>query len=135
VPVDELLVVSEPELEPMLDDDEVSLLVLEFIEPLVLPVPLAPMLVVPLLSELLAVLPVEPFSEELDLPEAPIVLESFLFSPELAFVPLVAEALVPELLVPLVPLVCAMAMPPTARAAAAASVVSVFLVVLMSCSP
>jgi hypothetical protein len=101
----------------------------------VLPVPLAPMLDVPLLSELLDVLGealAEPLSEPLLVPDAPIVLELFLLASVLL---LVLDALVPPVPdVPELPPVCAMAMPPTARAAAVARVVSVFLVVVMSCS-
>ena len=107
----------------------------------VLAVPDAPMLVVPLL---LAVVSVEVVLDVLGAalvlaepltvpePEAPMVLELFLLASVLPV--LVAEALVPPGLpdAPDVPLPdCANAMPPTARAAAAASVVNVFI---MSCS-
>jgi hypothetical protein len=133
MPDDELLfIVSEPEALPFADD-VVSLLEFEpYVDVLV---PLAPMLVVLLLSELLAVLLDEPLGDALDVPvarDAPIVALSCVLLPVLAALGADTPAL---LLEPLVPLVCAMAMPPTARAAAAASVVSVFLVVLMSCSP
>jgi len=130
----------EPELELVsLDDDmllfvedESVLLGVDEAELEVLPVPLAPMLDVLLLSELEAVLFVlEVLGVDEDVvPLAPIVA---LLSPAWAFVASGAlEALVPA--PPEAPPVCAMAMPPTARAAAAARVVRVFLVVLMSCS-
>jgi hypothetical protein len=115
VSVDVVLLVDE--------EDEVSELV----------VPLAPMLDVPLELGAFAVLLLDVLGVELVVPEAPIVLELFLLASVLLYV---LEALVPpeSPLEPLVPPVCAIAMPPTARAAAAARVVSVFFVVVMSCS-
>jgi hypothetical protein len=104
------------------DDEDCSLLVL-------LPVPLAPMLEVPLelLGAALLLVSVELLGVELVEPVAELVLGVVLF---------VVEALVPppdeDEPVPEPELVCATAMPPMASAAAAANVVSVFFVVVMS---
>jgi hypothetical protein len=135
VPELELVSLDEPDEDDRLlfDDDESVLLGVDDAVLDVLPVPLAPMLDVLLLSELEAVLfELEELLgvDEDVVPLAPIVA---LLSPACAFVASGAlEALVPA--PPEAPPVCAMAMPPTARAAAAARVVRVFLVVLMSCS-
>jgi hypothetical protein len=107
------------------------------LEPLV--VPLAPMLDVLGLVELLAVLPLV---ELLGLVELLYELLGVVLVEPVALlllVSLVDEAVVPpealEPLVPDVPLDCAIAKPPMASAAAAANVVSVFLVVVMSFAP
>ncbi|HUR89023.1 MAG TPA: hypothetical protein VMZ74_08050 [Ramlibacter sp.] len=144
VELPELLPVSLDEDMPV---DDVSLLV----PVLLVPVPLAPMLVVLLFLELSAVVSVEDvlgaalmlelvlgvalvLAEPLVLPVAPIELELFLLASVVLEVP---EALVPPwpALLPDVPALplpdCANAIPPNARAAAAASVVNVFI---MSCS-
>lgn len=111
-------------------DEEESLLIV-----LLLPVPLAPMLDVPV-EELLGdvslllvsveLLLVELLGMELVEPVAELVLGVVLFVEEALVPPLPEDAPVPELPV------CATAMPPMASAAAAASVVSVFFVVVMS---
>jgi hypothetical protein len=115
----------------------VSLLV---VEPLVEPVPLAPMLDVPLLLSVVAVL-----LDELGL--VVLLLEDELLGVVVPLAPIepcvllascVDDALVPpppEDDEPDEPPVCAIAMPPMASAAAAANVVSVFLVVVMSFAP
>jgi hypothetical protein len=129
----ELVSLDEPDDDRLLFvEDESVLLGVDDAELDVLPVPLAPMLDVLLLSELETVLfeleEVLGVDEDV-VPLAPIVA---LLSPAWALVASGAlEALVP--VPPDAPPVCAMAMPPTARAAAAARVVRVFLV-LMSCS-
>lgn len=125
--------------------DEVSLVVVDELDwsllivplPLLLPVPLAPMLDVPLeVPGLAAVLPLG-VVELLGIDELLLGVE--LVEPVdesvLGVVGPVVEALVPPLDPPVPPLVCAMAMPPMASAAAAANVVSVFLVVVMSSAP
>lgn len=131
-------------LDDIPDDDDVSLLGAVLAAPLVLSVPLAPMLDVPepyvpeLVLALGVVLDVELLGVEVLVPlvpDAPMVLELFLLASVALLVP---EALVPpappEPDVPELP-DCAKAMPPTARAAAAARVVSVFLVDVMCLTP
>lgn len=117
------------------EDEDWSLLIV-----LLLPVPLAPMLDVPV-DELLGVvslllvsveLLVELLGVELVEPVAEFVLGDALVVEE-ALVPPPEDAPVPE--PALEPPVCATAMPPMASAAAAASVVSVFFVVVMSSAP
>jgi hypothetical protein len=131
VSVDELLVDEDDDVSVLLgaaavlDDESV--------------VPLAPMLVVPvpLVLDLLVSLEVLGvlLVELLGVPDdAPMVLALFLLASTVLDVP---EALVPPPEEPPLapPLDCATAIPLTARAAAAARVVSVFLVlVMMSCS-
>jgi hypothetical protein len=129
-----------PPLEPVLPEPMVE--PVEPDEPVVLPVvPLAPMLLVPL-----PVVP-EPLAEEPVVPEPlePVVEPRLLPLPDVPLpvapvVPVVLpEPVVPEPVAPVVPEplvelpeVWATANPPMARAAAAASVVRVFLVVDMS---
>jgi hypothetical protein len=120
-------------LAPMLDEP----VELPGLAVLLLPVPLAPMLDVPLeLPGLAAVLPLG-VVELLGIDELLLGVE--LVEPVdesvLGVVGPVVEALVPPLEPLEPPLVCAMAMPPMASAAAAANVVSVFLVVVMSSAP
>ena len=149
-----MLVVVSDDVDAVLDDgDEVSLLVVP-VEPLVLPVvpavPLAPMLDVLGVVELFAVLEVEPLGlVELEVdPDGVLLVELdgvLLVEPVallvLGVVSFVDEALVPPAPVPdepdepELPPDCAMAKPPMASAAAAANVVSVFLVVVMSIAP
>lgn len=128
-----LLLLPEPVvplLAPALGVVVVSLLApaLGVLGVVVLPVPLAPMLLplepaVPLEPEV----PVEPLAPVVP-PVLPLVLGEVVVS--------VLEEPEPAVLEPEVPLpeVCATANPPRARAAAAARVVRVFLLVVMSCS-
>lgn len=139
----ELVSVEEPADMPVEPDEDVevdgSVRVLLVVEPVlpVVAVPLAPMLDVPVEPEPVAPVEPVPLAPMLDVPlfaedeVAPVV---ELLSPACALVASGAlEALVPP--PPLdEPPDCAKAMPPTARAAAAASVVRVFLVFVMSCS-
>jgi hypothetical protein len=110
--------------EPVLPADEPLVSELVPLAPIVLEVPLAPMLLVPFLSFLSFIfddwlLPVDELPDGLVL-----LLFAAPFELEAAVLP------VPD--VPAVPDVpCAMAYPPRARAAAAASVVSVCLVVII----
>lgn len=139
-----LVVVSVDDVVLFDEEDELSLFIeLEPVvplEPVVLPVPLAPMLDVLGLEELLAVL----LELELGLVELEVELLGVLLVEPVALLVLgvvlfVDEALVPpapdEPDEPELPLDCAMAKPPMASAAAAANVVSVFLVVVMSFAP
>jgi hypothetical protein len=114
----------------VVDEDDWSLL------NVLLPVPLAPMLDVPL--ELLGVAALlvsvdvllELLGVELVEPVAEFVLGVVLFVEEALVPPPADDVPVPEL-----EPVCATAMPPMASAAAAANVVSVFFVVVMSSAP
>ena len=121
-------------LELLMSFDVDGVLFVEDEDESVLVVPRAPMLDVPV--ELLGVfavleLEVELLGVEVVDDELPIVLALFLLA---SVLPCVVEALVPPAPPALAPPVCATATPPTARAAAAARVVSAFLVVVMSCS-
>lgn len=128
------MVVVSVEAVLFVEDEDWSVLIV-----LLLPVPLAPMLDVPvelLGDEALLLVSVELLVEllgvELVEPVAEFVLGVELFIEE-ALVPPPAD--VPEPEPALEPPVCATAMPPMASAAAAASVVSVFFVVVMSSAP
>jgi len=116
----------EPEPEELVSVDPVPL------APIVLPLesvlPLAPIVLV--LESVLPLAPVVLLLEPV-LPLAPIVLLEPLLAVSLGLVPelVEAESAVPE--EPGDPEVCATAMPPSARAAAAASAVSVCLVVII----